>query len=99
MEFMKIYINQGRFGEFVSEIARMRNEQKKEEAEKEENNRLWTAYLLSGSDKPFLTWKDELTIQPEPQETVKKSNSLSMTDSEVEAAKNKARDILKGFKI
>ncbi len=90
MELMGIYINSGQFGEFVSEIIALDNKRKREEARKEEDNKLWTAYLFSMSDKSFYEWKKELRGQQE-KETV----TYSMTDIQVENAKNNARGILK----
>ena len=91
MEFMKIYINNGRFGEFVTEILAMDAKRKEEEAKKEDDNKLWTAYLLSGAKgQTFTEWKAGLT-QKQEQEPV----SYAMTDEQVEAEKQKAKGILK----
>lgn len=60
MEFMRLYIDQGRFGEFVTEIITQENKRRKEQAEKEDDERLWTAYVHSYSDKSFIEWKSEL---------------------------------------
>ena len=88
MELMKIYIDQGRFGEFVTEILDMDFKRRQEEAEKEEDNKLWTAYLLSMADKPFNEWKAGLKQKKEPV-------SYSMTNEQVEAVKQNAKGILK----
>jgi hypothetical protein len=89
MEFMKMYINQGRFGEFVEEILAMDRKRKDEEAEKENDNKLWTAYLLSGKkEQSFNEWKAGLTTKEEPV-------SYSMTTEQIEAEKQHAKGILK----
>ena len=90
LDFMNLYINQGRFGEFVSEIIEMENERRKQTAEKEKDEKLWQAYIRSMSEKNFPQWKEELTQVKEPE-------SLSMTDEQVEREKAKARKILKRF--
>lgn len=91
MEFMKIYIDNGRFGEFVEEILAMDKKRKDEEAEKENDNKLWTAYLLGGAkDQTFNEWKAGLT-----QKQVQKPESYAMTDEQVKAAKQHAKGILK----
>ena len=91
MEFMRIYIENGRFGEFVAEVLAMDKKRKDEEAEKENDNKLWTAYLLSGTkEQTFNEWKTGLT-QKQEQEPV----SYAMTDEQVEAVKQKSRGILK----
>ncbi|MGN1314074.1 MAG: hypothetical protein ACI4VG_03560 [Lachnospiraceae bacterium] len=91
LDFMKLYIEQGRFGEFVEEIIEMDNERRREAEEKENDDKLWQAYIRSGSDKSFIEWKHELTHIKEERA------SLSMTDTQVENAKVQARGILKGF--
>lgn len=89
MEFMKIYINNGRFGEFVTEILAMDKKRKDEEAEKENDNKLWTAYLLGGAkDQTFNEWKAGLTMKEEPV-------TYSMTSEQIEAQKQHAKGILK----
>ena len=89
MEFMKMYINQGRFGEFVTEILAMDKKRKDEEAEKENDNKLWTAYLLGGAkDQTFNEWKAGLTMKEEPV-------TYSMTTEQIEAQKQHAKGILK----
>ena len=89
MEFMKIYINNGRFGEFVTEVLAMDKKRKDEEAEKENDNKLWTAYLLGGAkDQTFNEWKAGLTMKEEPV-------TYSMTTEQIEAQKQHAKGILK----
>lgn len=89
MEFMKMYINNGRFGEFVTEILAMDAKRKEEEAKKEDDNKLWTAFLLSGAkEQTFNEWKAGLTQKEEPV-------SYSMTTEQIEAEKQHAKGILK----
>lgn len=91
MEFMKLYINNGRFGEFVTEILAMDEKRKEEEAKKEDDNKLWTAYLLSGaSEQTFHEWKAGLTRKQE-----QKPVSYAMTNEQVNATKQHAKGILK----
>lgn len=59
-EFMRLYIEQGRFGEFVTEIISAENKRRKEQAEKEDEEKLWAAYIHSFSDKSFSDWKSEI---------------------------------------
>lgn len=88
MDFMRLYVEQGRFGEFVAEIYELDFKRRKEEAEKESEDKLWTMYVHSMSDKSFIDWKKGLTEQ-KPQE------SYSMTNEQVEAEKQHATEILK----
>lgn len=92
MNFMKIYMDQGRFGEFVTEIINMDCERQREEKEKEEEDRLWNAYIHSMPDESFNDWKSGLRISAH-----QKPKTYSMNDNEVEAAIEKSRSILKGF--
>ena len=64
-EFMRLYIDQGRFGEFVAEIVTAENKRKKEQTEKEEEDKLWMAYVRVAPDKSFSDWKTEF-LSPSP---------------------------------
>ena len=92
LDFMKLYINQGRFGEFVEEIINLENKRKKEKQEKEEDDKLWQAYIRSMSEKSFIEWKKGLK-----QESNKQPETLSMTNERVADVKEQARGILKSF--
>lgn len=59
-DFLRLYMDDGRFGEFVYEIISSENKRKQDEAEKEEDRKLWELYLHSASDKSFLDWKKEV---------------------------------------
>lgn len=63
IEIMNIYINQGRFGEFVSGFIDAEAEKKKAEAKKDEDNKLWIAYLMSRSEKSFEQWKNDIVVK------------------------------------
>lgn len=86
---MDVYIKQGRFGEFVTNIVQIEQDRRNKEAEKEDDNKLWTAYLLGGAKgQTFTEWKAGLTQKQEPE-------SYAMTDEQVEAEKQHAKGILK----
>lgn len=88
-ELIQTYIKRRRFGEFVYKVIDSENQRRNEEAEKENENRLWIAYVHSMSEKPFTEWKMDL-LKKQPA-------SLSMTDEQVEATKQQARGILQRF--
>lgn len=92
LDFMNLYINQGRFGEFVEGIIDLENKRRKKEQEQENDDKLWQAYIHSMSDKSFIEWKKELK-----QENNKKPETLSMTNEMVADVKEQARGILKNF--
>ena len=92
LDFMKLYINQGRFGEFVEGIVGLENKRKKEKQEKENDDKLWQAYIRSMSEKSFIEWKKELW-----QDGNKQPETLSMTNERVADVKEHTRGILKSF--
>ena len=92
LDFMKLYIDQGRFGEFVEEIINLENKRKKEQQEKEDDDKLWQAYIRSMSEQSFIEWKKGLKA-----ESKKQPETLSMTNERVANVKEQARGILKSF--
>ena len=92
LDFMKLYIDQGRFGEFVEGIISLENKRKKENEEKENDDKLWQAYIRSMSEKSFIDWKKELK-----EDSKKQPETLSMTNERVADVKEQARGILKSF--
>ena len=95
LDFMKLYINQGRFGEFVEGIIGLENKRRKETDEKENDDKLWQAYIHSMSDKSFIDWKKEL--KDGNKQANNQPETLSMTDERVADVKEQARGILKNF--
>lgn len=93
LDFMKLYINQGRFGEFVEGIIGLENKRRKEVNEKENDDKLWQAYIHSMSDKSFIEWKNGL----KEGKGGKQPETLSMTNERVADVKEQARGILKNF--
>lgn len=91
-EFMSSYIEQERFGEFVSEIYGMFVEREKEKAEKENDDRLWSMYIRSLSEKSFTDWKKDLYDTAHNEDS-----NQPMTREEVNAAVRKSQDILGSF--
>jgi hypothetical protein len=60
LDLMNRYINQGRFGKFVTGFLEAEYDRRKEEAEKDENWKLWIMYVHSYSEKSFGEWKSEV---------------------------------------
>lgn len=54
---MNTYINQGRFGDFVASFCESEYNRKKEEAERDEENKLWMAFVFSRSELTYSEWK------------------------------------------
>lgn len=84
---MGTYIEQGRLGEFVSFIIEEDNKRRKEAVQKEKDDKLWLAYIHSMTDQSFHDWKNGLMEKQEPA-------SYAMTDRQVDAVKQQAREIL-----
>ena len=91
-EFMSLYIEQGRFGEFVSELYGMSVEREKKKAEEKNDDRLWSMYIRSLSEKSFTDWKKDLN-----DEAGDEAGGRPMTREEVNAAVRKSQDILGSF--
>lgn len=68
MNLISRYIQQGRFGKFVSEFLNIEHERKKAEAEKDDEWKLWVAYIHSYSGKSFSDWKNEV-LKPAGEKT------------------------------
>ena len=92
-EFMKTYIENGRFGEFVEEILEMEYKRKKEEEDKENDRKLWEMFLHSESrhEMSFNDWKAKvLSSVPEKRKfDVKKGTDADMTDADIEKLINR----------
>ena len=95
LDFMKLYIDQGRFGEFVEGIINLENKRRKEEQEKEDDDKWWQAYIHSMSDQSFIEWKNGL--KQADKQGKNQAETLSMTNERVADVKEQARGILKNF--
>ena len=96
-ELINRMLKTGRLYDFVKHVVKRKNE----EAEKEEDNKLWLAYLSSNSRETFAAWKNELVngLQVEQRPQQHQGISLSMSDAEVKTAYDNAKSILKNFKL
>lgn len=77
-----MYINRGRFGEFVTSIIEAENERKKEQAEKEDDLKLWLIYVHTTMEESFLTWKDKVLHGGNKR---KKGTDADLTDDGIKA--------------
>ncbi len=83
VEIMNIYINQGRFGEFVSGFIDAEAERKKAEAKKDEENKLWLAYISSRSEKPYQQWRNEVIKSSESRNRKHGGGDESLDDEQI----------------
>lgn len=83
-EFIRLYIEQGRFGEFVTEIISAENKRRKEQAEKEDEEKLWAAYIHSYSDKSYSDWKSEIMRPASRERERSKKRDEDMTKADID---------------
>ena len=76
LDLMNMYINQGRFGKFVTGFLESEYERRKAEDEKDFDWKLWMMYINSLSDKTFSEWKDSVLQKAD-------SKKRRTTDSEL----------------
>lgn len=57
MDLLRTYINRGRFGDFITDFLQAEKDRRKSEAEKDEELKMWIAYVHSYSEKSFNDWK------------------------------------------
>lgn len=79
-DFMRPYIEQGRFGEWVTEIIKAENKRRKEQSEKADDEMLWSAYIHSFSDKSYVDWKAEVLKPASSESTGKKDDDMTKAD-------------------
>ena len=83
LDLMNMYINQGRFGKFVSGFLESEYERQKEEAEKDYEWKLWMMYINSYSDKSFGDWKND--IQKTAAEKTRRTKDDDLTDDGIKS--------------
>lgn len=86
LDLMNMYINQGRFGKFVTGFLEAEYERRKAEAEKDDDLKLWLMYCHSYSDKSFNDWKRDALKSAS--DTRKKTKDDELTDDGIQAIVN-----------
>ena len=61
LDLMNLYINQGRFGKFVTGFLESEYEKRKEADEKDFDWKLWMMYINSTAEVSFGEWKESVT--------------------------------------
>lgn len=80
MDLMKLYIEQERFGEFVYEVITAENKRRQEQAEKEDDNKLWMAYLMNANNQTFADWKASIIRPTSPNSNGKRDDDMTKAD-------------------
>ena len=78
LDLMNMYINQGRFGKFISGFLESEYERRKEEAEKDFDWKLWMMYINSISDMSYGEWKE--SVMKNASEKTRKTKDDDLTD-------------------
>lgn len=91
MELMNFYIDQGRFGEFVSNFIRKEDERKREKQEKDDDWMLWVAYIHGVHEESFNEWKETILNQAIPAKI--HSNAENLTSEQTAEIINGAFEV------
>lgn len=83
MDLVKRYISQGRFGTFVNGFIEAEYERRKQEAERDNEWKLWMAYIHSYSEKTYDEWKKQI-FQTSSTKKAGKSDA-DLTDEGIQA--------------
>ena len=87
LDLMNMYINQGRFGKFVTGFLESEYERRKEADEKDFEWKLWTLYINSITDKNFGEWKE--SVIKNASDKTRKTKDDDLTDDGIEAIMDK----------
>lgn len=77
MDLMNSYINRGQFGKFVSSFLEAEYQTRKEEAEKDDDWKLWVMYIHSMADESFLDWKKRVLGNSDSKRKANRDNELT----------------------
>lgn len=82
MDLMNSYINRGRFGEFVKGFLEAEYERRKAEAEKDNESKLWAAFVHSESNETFDEWRKRVCSSAST--TQSRGKDVDLTDKGIE---------------
>lgn len=87
LDLMNMYINQGRFGKFVTGFLESEYEKRKEEAEKDYEWKLWMMYINSSVEVSFGEWKQK--IEKNVSNQTHKTKDDDLTDDGIQSIVSK----------
>ena len=87
MDLMNRYINNGRFGKFVTGFLEAEYERRKTEAEKDLDWKLWMMYINSMTDMTFGEWK--ASVQQNASNKTRRNKDDDLTNDGITAIVNK----------
>ena len=82
MDLIRLYIRRGRFGEFVANVIDAENTRIREQAEKDDDWKLWFVYINSGTEESFVEWKKRVLSANSKSA---KKNDYNLTDDGIQA--------------
>ena len=83
LDLMNMYINQGRFGKFVTGFLEAEYDRRKEEAEKDFDWKLWMMYINSITEKSYGEWKE--SVLDNASEKTRKTKDDDPTDDGIKS--------------
>ena len=87
LDLMNMYINQGRFGKFVTGFLEAEYDRRKEAADKDFDWKLWMMYINSITDKSYGEWKKE--IEKNASDKKHKTKDDDLTDDGIQSIVSK----------
>jgi hypothetical protein len=87
MDLMNMYINQGRFGKFVTGFLESEYEKRKEAAEKDYDWKLWMMYINSAAEVSYGEWKRN--IEKNVSDKTRKTKDYDLTDDGIKSIVSK----------
>ena len=87
LDLMNRYINQGRFGKFVTGFLEAEYDRRKEEAEKDYDWKLWMMFINTASDMSYGEWKE--SVQKNASNKLRKNKDDNLTDDGIKAIVSK----------
>ena len=81
-----MYINQGRFGKFVTGFMEAEYDRKKAETEKDLDWKLWMMYINSMTDMSYGEWKE--SVLNNASEKTRKNKDDDLTDDDIQGIMN-----------
>ncbi len=77
MDLVNSNINRGQFGKFVTSFLEAEYQTRKEEAEKDDDWKLWVMYIHSSADESFLDWKKRVLGNSNSKRKANRDNDLT----------------------
>ena len=87
LDLMNSYINQGRFGKFVTGFLEAEYDRRKEEAERDYDWKLWMMFINTASELPFGEWKE--SVQKNASDKMRTNKDENLTDDGIKTIMNK----------